>query len=132
MSGIVSVPPGQLLRSSAAAGLELFSRYPPTEPPQPDRYVLRYKGTWHFGCPRRPAHLAGMDAFRNKSRASTLDLRHHSEHLSARPSSSIPHPPTPQLSFARRTAQPALSPAPELDGDCERMGSPPCRPQPPA
>lgn len=131
MSGIVSVPPRQLLRCSAAAGLELLLTLPTTEPPQPDRYVLRYKGTWHFGCPRRPAHLAGMDAFRNKSKASTLDLRHHSEHLCP---PALEHPPsaTSQPSSARRTAQLALSPAPELDGDCERMGSPPCRPQPPA
>lgn len=81
-----------------------------------------------FGCPRSPAHLAGMDAFRNESKASTLDLRHHSVHLAARPCSRISHQPTPQLSLDCRIAQPLLSPAPDLSGDCELMGSPPCRP----
>lgn len=33
-------------RCSAAARLELFSRYPH----RPGRYVLRYQGTWHLGA----------------------------------------------------------------------------------
>lgn len=96
ITGIVSAPPP--LSSwypkgcSAAARLELFSRYPH----RPGRYVLRYTvpGYLAFGCPRSPAHLAGMDAFRNESKASTLDLRHHSVQLAARPSSNNPHQST--------------------------------------
>lgn len=89
---------------------------------------IAVQGYLAVGCPRSPAHLAGMDAFRNESKASTLDLRHHSVHLSARSSSNIHHRPTPKLPSARRSTRTRLPPAPELDGHCELMGSPPCRP----